>query len=109
MITLGDPYRTPSRPVPPRTVFVNPLVFYCLTRRSLARKPDAAAAAAGLFVPAFARLAFKAGDETWEFRSDPDCPTDYSWPVMGSPEYAAAVPPEVAEVVRAGIEDARKA
>jgi len=79
--------------VPERTVFVNPIAFatiYHADHAAIRRWTD----------DGIVRVE-TANDGQWSIASDPDCPLDYAWP--------ESAPPEVAAVVRQGIDDARKA
>ena len=100
-LLAADPYRTPCRPVPPRTALVNPVAFFAITRRVV--NPEIHAESLQHVTPEWEprpHLSVATADGPWRIIPDPDCPIDYAWP--------ETPPPEVAEVVRAGIADARR-
>lgn len=86
-----DPYRSP--PVPPRTSFVAPWVFFHIARKNHLR----------IVVNATGHdtVRFTTPVGVWSIVSDPDCPVDYTWPEV--------TPDAVAEVIREGIADAKAA
>lgn len=85
--------------VPERTVFVHPLTHFAIVKRHALGGHDP-------LIHVEERLpegvTVKTGpcDDFWSIAADSDCPRDYAWP--------ESAPPEVAAVVRQGIEDARK-
>ena len=97
---LADgPYRTASPPVPPRTSFVNPVVFYRIVLRHSSPPIVSFQHVTSEWKPTpHMRVATSAGP--WSILADPDCPRDYTWP--------ESAPPEVAEVIREAMAAAKE-
>lgn len=84
--------------VPPRTVFVHPVTFHRIAQRYAG--PVESLLHVTLEWRPTPHIEVATAGGSWSILGGPDCPIDYAWP--------ESAPPEVAEVVRQGIADARK-
>jgi hypothetical protein len=92
-MTPADPYRTPCRPIPPRTVFVHPVAFHAIAARHAAQPIERVTQMR--MGEGDLRIASPVGE--WRIVSDPDCPRDSCWPDRALPV--------VMSVVRDGVEE----